>query len=596
MHGTTMIFLVVVPILAGFAQLPRAADDRGEGHGLPAPQRPLVLAVPARRDRSVAELLRQGRRARTPAGGRTRRCRRTSRGRAPATARTTGSSALHILTLSSLLGAINFIVTIHNMRAPGMTWMRMPLFVWAIETYAILLLVALPAISAAVTLLLLDRTVGTHFFIPSQGGSIVLYQHMFWFFGHPEVYIMVLPVFGMISEIMPVFSRKPIFGYKAVAFSTLAIAFLSLLVWAHHMFTTGLGDGLRLVLHDLVDGDRDPDRDQDLQLARHDLARQPHLRHADAVRARLHRAVHDRRPVGDLPRSLPRRLAAERLVLRRRALPLRPVRRLGLRLLRRPVLLVAEDVRAPARRAARQVALLADVRWLQPHLPAAAHARAARDGAAHLHVPPRRPVGGLQPHLHGRLRRDGALDRDLPRQRLAHTGGAQGRARRQRPVARRHARVVHDLAAAAGELRQRALRDESRGRCATCVGGSRRRRREDRAGTRALAAPVGAGRGGRDAARGRLRGRGPRYGAPAARRARGSAAGGAHRLGLVCAPAARAGDACGCGSVRGGRGGSGAACALRPGRVRARCARDRRGRELPGRRMSPGAHGATTSR
>src|SRR5438477_5787864 len=152
--------------------------------------------------------------------------------------------SIHILTLSSLLAAINFIVTIHNMRAPGMTWMRMPLFVWAIETYAIVLLVALPALSAAVTLLLLDRTVGTHFFIPSQGGNIVLYQHMFWFFGHPEVYIMVLPVFGMISEILPVFSRKPIFGYKAVALSAIAIAFFSLLVWAHHMFTTGMPVGL----------------------------------------------------------------------------------------------------------------------------------------------------------------------------------------------------------------------------------------------------------------------------------------------------------------------------------------------------------------
>src|SRR4029078_4981217 len=152
--------------------------------------------------------------------------------------------SIHVLTLSSLLGAINFIVTIHNMRAPGMTWMRMPLFVWAIETYAILLLIALPALSAGVTLLLLDRTVGTHFFIPSQGVNIVLYQHMFWFFGHPEVYIMVLPVFGMISEIIPVFSRKPIFGYKAVAFSTIGIAFFSLLVWAQHMFTVGMPVGL----------------------------------------------------------------------------------------------------------------------------------------------------------------------------------------------------------------------------------------------------------------------------------------------------------------------------------------------------------------
>src|SRR6202007_1038149 len=112
------------------------------------------------------------------------------------------------------------------------------------DTSANLLLVALPALSAAITLLLLDRTVGTHFFIPSQGGSILLYQHMFWFFGHPEVYIMVLPVFGMISEILPVFSPKPIFGYKAVAFSTIAIAFFSMLVWAHHLFTTGMSTGL----------------------------------------------------------------------------------------------------------------------------------------------------------------------------------------------------------------------------------------------------------------------------------------------------------------------------------------------------------------
>jgi cytochrome c oxidase subunit I len=152
--------------------------------------------------------------------------------------------SIHILSLSSLAGAINFIVTIHNMRTRGMTWMRMPLFVWAIETYAILLLLALPALSAAVTLLLLDRQAGTHFFIPSQGGNVVLYQHMFWFFGHPEVYIMVLPTMGMVSEILPVFSRKPIFGYKAIAFSTIGIAFFSMLVWAHHMFTVGMPVGL----------------------------------------------------------------------------------------------------------------------------------------------------------------------------------------------------------------------------------------------------------------------------------------------------------------------------------------------------------------
>jgi cytochrome c oxidase subunit 1 len=152
--------------------------------------------------------------------------------------------ALHILTIASLAGAINFIVTIHNMRARGMTWMRMPLFVWAMETYAVLLVAVLPALSAGLTLLLLDRQAGTHFFIPSKGGSALLYQHVFWFFGHPEVYIMVLPVFGMISEIIPVFARKPIFGYKAIAFSTISIAFFSLLVWAHHMFAVGMPVGL----------------------------------------------------------------------------------------------------------------------------------------------------------------------------------------------------------------------------------------------------------------------------------------------------------------------------------------------------------------
>jgi cytochrome c oxidase subunit 1 len=152
--------------------------------------------------------------------------------------------ALHILTISSLAGAINFLVTIHNMRAAGMSWMRMPLFVWTMETYALLLLLALPALSAGLTLLLLDRQVGTHFFIPDQGGNAILYQHVFWFFGHPEVYIMVLPAMGMVSEILPVFSRKPIFGYTAIAISTIGIAFYSMLVWAHHMFAVGMPTGL----------------------------------------------------------------------------------------------------------------------------------------------------------------------------------------------------------------------------------------------------------------------------------------------------------------------------------------------------------------
>jgi cytochrome c oxidase subunit 1 len=145
---------------------------------------------------------------------------------------------IHLTGISSLLGAINFYATIANMRAPGMGWGRLPLFVWAILTYSILLILALPVVAGAVTMLLTDRHFGTHFFDPSNQGSPLLWQHLFWFFGHPEVYIMVLPGFGIISEVIPVFSRKPIFGYKAIASATVVIAFLGMLVWAHHMFAT----------------------------------------------------------------------------------------------------------------------------------------------------------------------------------------------------------------------------------------------------------------------------------------------------------------------------------------------------------------------
>jgi cytochrome c oxidase subunit 1 len=154
--------------------------------------------------------------------------------------------SLHLLSLSSLAGAINFVATIHNMRAAGMSWMRLPLFVWSIEVFALLLILVLPVLSVALTLLLLDRQAGTGFFIPEQGGDAVLYQHFFWFFGHPEVYIMILPAMGIISEVLPVFSRKPIFGYTAIALSTVAIGFYSMLVWAHHMFSVGLPNFLNV--------------------------------------------------------------------------------------------------------------------------------------------------------------------------------------------------------------------------------------------------------------------------------------------------------------------------------------------------------------
>ncbi len=148
--------------------------------------------------------------------------------------------SLLILGVSSLMGAINYITTVVNMRAPGMTWFRMPLVIWSLFVTAILLLLALPVLTAALGMLLFDRTMGTSFFMPGGGGEPILWQHLFWFFGHPEVYILVLPAMGVTSDILSTFSRKPIFGYKAMAFSMMALAFLSWIVWGHHMFVSGM--------------------------------------------------------------------------------------------------------------------------------------------------------------------------------------------------------------------------------------------------------------------------------------------------------------------------------------------------------------------
>ena len=232
MHGTTMIFLFVVPIMAGFGNyfVPLMIGARD-------------MAFPRLNALSYWLLLAGGivfyasLFFSPPEAGWTMYTPLSSTYSAGG-----GVDAwiflIHLTGISSLVGAVNFYVTIANMRAPGMGWGRLPLFVWTILVYAILLILALPVIAGAVTMLLTDRHFGTHFFDPTEGGSPLLWQHLFWFFGHPEVYIMVLPAFGIISEVLPVFARKPIFGYKAIAAATVVIAFLGLLVWAHHMFTT----------------------------------------------------------------------------------------------------------------------------------------------------------------------------------------------------------------------------------------------------------------------------------------------------------------------------------------------------------------------
>ena len=233
MHGTTMIFLFIVPVLAGFGNyfVPLMIGARD-------------MAFP-RLNALSFWLLAFGGIAfyvsiffEPPQAGWTSYAPLSDDAYMPSGGIDAWIFLIHLTGLSSMLGAINFVATIHNMRAKGMGWGRMPLFIWSILVYSYLLIIALPAIAAAVTMLLTDRHFGTDFFDPTGGGDPVLWQHLFWFFGHPEVYIMILPAFGIISEILPVFSRKPIFGYKAIAAATVAIAFLGLLVWAHHMFTT----------------------------------------------------------------------------------------------------------------------------------------------------------------------------------------------------------------------------------------------------------------------------------------------------------------------------------------------------------------------
>ena len=148
--------------------------------------------------------------------------------------------AIHFLGISSVMGSINIVATIFNMRAPGMTFMQMPMFVWTWLITAYLLIATIPVLAGAVTMLLTDRFFGTSFFSAAGGGDPVMFQHIFWFFGHPEVYILILPAFGIISSIIPTFARKPLFGYDSMVYATASIAFLSFIVWAHHMFTTGM--------------------------------------------------------------------------------------------------------------------------------------------------------------------------------------------------------------------------------------------------------------------------------------------------------------------------------------------------------------------
>ena len=240
MHGTTMVFLFAMPILAGIANYLLPLMIGASDLAFPRVNAfslwtyligAVVLIGSFGADGGPASA---GWTAYTPLSGPEF---------SPGVGQDLWILGVHLVGVSSLAGAVNFLVTITNMRTQGMTWRRIPLFAWSMVAQSILIVLAVPVVAGALLLLLLDRSAGTSFLLP-EGGSAVLYQHLFWFFGHPEVYILILPAFGIISEIIPVFARKPIFGYTAIAFSSLAIAFISMLVWGHHMFTTGLGTTL----------------------------------------------------------------------------------------------------------------------------------------------------------------------------------------------------------------------------------------------------------------------------------------------------------------------------------------------------------------
>ncbi len=236
MHGTTMIFLFVVPVWSAFGNYMLPLMLGAKDMAFPRINAFAYWLIPLGGLVMYSGFFFGG----SAADGWTGYVPLAEKLYSPQVGQDLWILGLHIVGIASVMGAVNFLVTIHRMRAPGMTWFRLPLFVWAMEVTSALVLLASPFLAAALAMVLLDRQLGTNFFNPSHGGNVILYQLIFWFYSHPAVYIMILPGFGVISEILPVFTRKPIFGYRAMAMSMAAIGVLGFMVFAHHMFTVGL--------------------------------------------------------------------------------------------------------------------------------------------------------------------------------------------------------------------------------------------------------------------------------------------------------------------------------------------------------------------
>jgi cytochrome c oxidase subunit 1 len=236
MHGTTMIFLWIIPVFAGFGNYIVPLMIGARDMAFPRINALSYWLIPLGGLTMYAGFLFGG----TGQAGWTGYVPLTERQYSPQVGQDLWILGLHTLGLSSMLGGVNFLTTLHNMRAKGLTWFRLPLFCWAQEVTQALVVLASPFLAGVLLMVLLDRQAGASFFTENHGGSALLYQLMFWFYSHPAVYIMVLPAFGIISEIIPVFARKPIFGYRAMAYSMSAIAVLGFVVFVHHMFVTGL--------------------------------------------------------------------------------------------------------------------------------------------------------------------------------------------------------------------------------------------------------------------------------------------------------------------------------------------------------------------
>ena len=301
MHGTIMIFLFVVPVLSGFANYVVPLQLGAPDMAFPRINALSFWLLPLGGGLIFAGYLFGG----AAAEGWTNYAPLSNGTYAEGVGTDLWLIGLTLVGTASILGAVNFITTIFKMRAPGMTLFRMPIFAWTVLVTATLILLATPVLTAGLIALFIDRNYGGHFFDPNAGGNPILWQHIFWFFGHPEVYIVILPAMGVVSEILPVFTRKPLFGYRAFVYATVGIGLLSSdrLGPPHVHHRQGAAAVLRLHDH----ADRHPNRREDVQLAGDPVARvdQPH--HADALRPRLHQHVpdrwHQRRDAGRSHRS-----------------------------------------------------------------------------------------------------------------------------------------------------------------------------------------------------------------------------------------------------------------------------------------------------